>query len=112
MSDKPGVMIYFDILPAIRHMSNADKGILFEAMLEYGQTGMEMELPKRLHVLWPLIQMRLDSDTLRYEKTVITKKYAAYVRWSKKQNINPISFVDWMMQEGYERYIRQEDYSA
>ena len=36
---KPGVMIYFDIAPAMKHLTDADKGRLFDAILEYGASG-------------------------------------------------------------------------
>ena len=36
---RPGIMLYFDILEPIKVLSDADKGRLLVAMLEYGQSG-------------------------------------------------------------------------
>lgn len=112
MNDKPGVMLYFDILPALEHLTNSEKGILFQAILQYGKDGTPPELPKKLKMVWSFIVMRLDNDSERYKKTVISKKYAAYTRWERHHCQMPLSFVDWMKREGYEQYIRDEDYDA
>lgn len=101
MNQKPGVMIYFDILPAIRSMSNADKGILFEAILEYGLHRQRIPLTKKTEVLWPLIQQRVDRDELQYNKAVVKRAYAAYVRWAKQNGEEPLDFTAWQEKKGY-----------
>lgn len=98
---KPGVMIYFDLLEAMESLSVTDKGMLFEAILRYGKYRVESKLSKRAQVLWPMIRMRLDSDELRYTNTVTRRKYAAYVRWAKRQNVQPLDFVTWQEEKGY-----------
>ena len=39
MKEKPGVMIYFDVLPVLTHLSIEEKGMLFEAILNYAKYG-------------------------------------------------------------------------
>ena len=40
---RPGIMVYFDMLGPIKVLPDADKGRLFVAMLEYGQSGIWAE---------------------------------------------------------------------
>ena len=101
MSKKPGVMIYFDMLPAIRNLSNSDKGILFEAILEYGQSRRQIPLSNKVMVIWPLIQQRMAVDEMRYMRTVMRRAYAAYRRWAKQQGEEPMEFLQWQEKKGY-----------
>ena len=41
---KPGVMFYFDVRPCIKRLDAAEKGRLFEAILDYGEFGVVPEL--------------------------------------------------------------------
>jgi len=104
---KPGVMVYFDLLPALKQMSNAEAGILFKAILEYGRHNIPEsvpQLPGKLAVVWPLVQQRLDSDEMRYLQAVTKKRYAAYVRWARRQNVEPKDYVSWQEEKGYTAY--------
>ena len=108
MKQKPGVMIYFDIIPVLDLLSNADAGILFRAILQYGENGVLPELEPNLALLWPLIQQRLDRDWDRYQATVIKRKYAAYSRWEKKHEREPLPFAHWVEARGYEQNPEEE----
>lgn len=83
MSDKPGVMIYFDMRQTLSRLSDRQAGILFRAILEYGATKKVPELPDSLYLLWPLLQMRLDNDDQRYHSISQKRQYATYKRWNK-----------------------------
>lgn len=96
MQEKPGVMIYFDIRDTLSRLSDESAGILFRAIMEYGATRNEPELPEPLYLLWPLIQMRLDTDDQRYHQVSQKRKYAAYVRWTEHHGQAPLSFEDWL----------------
>ena len=101
MKRKPGVMVYFELRGMMKLLSDAEKGKLFEAILEYGETGMVGEMSDTLRVAWPLIQMRLDMDNTRYEFVGFKRKYAAYVRWAKEHDEEPKDFEQWMSEHGY-----------
>jgi len=101
MNQKPGVMLYFDMLPSIRNLSNAQKGILFEAILQYGYNRTIPKLPDKLLVVWPLIQMRLDRDEMQYMNVVTKRAYSAYVRWAKHNNQEVMDFTTWQEKKGY-----------
>ena len=101
MKKKPGVMVYFELRGMLKLLTDEEKGKLFEAILEYGETGCIPELSPTLHVAWPLIQMRLDADTDRYAYVGLKRRYAAYVRWAKEHAEEPAAFSDWVEQKGY-----------
>lgn len=110
--EKPGVMVYFDMLPVIAQLSNADKGKLFQAILEYAQLGVVPELPAKLRPVWPMLTTRMDHDDIRYQRTVAKRKYAAYARWRKEEEKEPLPFTDWMRLEGYEHLLQGYDFGA
>ena len=110
MSKRPGVMIYFDMLPVLRTLSNTDKGILFEAILEYGANKKEIELTKKTAVIWPLILQRMTVDEIRYNRTFTRRAYASYRRGAKQQGEEPLEFIQWQQENG--QYPLNEDYDA
>ena len=102
---KPGVMFYFDVRPCLKRLTNEEKGLLFEAILDYGETGCVGELTDTLRIVWPLIQNKLDTDSLQYDKKVVKRKYASYTRWSKEHQEIPLSYEDWLEAQGYDTEV-------
>ena len=102
MKKKPGVMVYFDLRGMLKLLPDAEKGKLFEAILEYGETGKVGELTDTLSIVWPLIQRRLDVDSLQYDKKVVKKKYAAYTRWANEHMERVMSYEQWLDKNGYD----------
>ena len=102
MKKNPGVMIYFDMRRMVKLLTDEEKGKLFEAILDYGETGCVGELTDTLRIVWPLIQNRLDSDSLRYTEVGFKRKYAAYVRWAKEHHELPKDYSVWKRELGYE----------
>lgn len=94
---RPGVMLYFDIIPAIKLLSDEEKGILFDAILSYGETGIEPELDGKLAMAWVFIQQSSDRDAVRYAEKVLKTKYASYCRITKCKDPDAslLSFRDW-----------------
>lgn len=105
MSDKPGVMIYFDMISTLKQMSDRQAGILFRAILQYGATGRPPELPDSLRLLWPMIETRLIADHQRYKTVSFKRRYAAYVKWSEKRGETVLPYEQWICnQEDVEEY--------
>ena len=111
MKEKPGVMIYFDVIPVLTYLSIEEKGMLFEAILNYAKYGELPQLSEKLTVIWPLIQQRLDFDESRYQVTVLKRKYAAYARWEKQNDRQPLPYSYWVEHRCYETY-KEEDQNA
>ncbi len=90
-------MIYFNAIPALSYLSYEQKGILFEAILSYAQSGIEPDFhDPLLGMAWSLIKGSIDKDGEEYEKKVSVKKYAVYCREAKKQGKEPISLEMWL----------------
>ena len=85
---QPGVMFYFDLRPSLQRLSCEEKGILFEAILDYGQTGTEPTLKGVLGVAWDFIRPRLDLDRQRYQDVVEQRRAAARKRWYPEGDAN------------------------
>ena len=96
---KPGVMFYFEVRPCLRRLTAEEKGVLFDAILDYGEFGAEPELEGMVGVAWDFLRPRLDRDNDRYERQIDQKQYALYVREAKKQNIQPLSMSDWKLRQ-------------
>lgn len=101
---KPGVMFYFDIRPCLKRLSIEDKGMLFEAILDYAEHGIEPDFDGVVGVAWDFIKPGIDRDSDRYGNQVLQKQYAAYVREAKKKGQTPLSFDDWKSIPDSERY--------
>ena len=110
MKKKPGVMVYFDMRRMVKLLTDEEKGKLFEAILDYGETGCVGELTDTLRIIWPLIQNRLDTDSLRYTEVGLKRKYAAYVRWAKEHHEIPKEYSFWKNERGYEN--DEQDYEG
>jgi len=95
MMPKPGVMFYFEVRPCLKRLNLEEKGQLFEAILDYGEYGIEPSLEGMAGLAWDFLQPKLDRDATRYDRQIEQRQYAVYVRESKKKNMEPLSFDDW-----------------
>ena len=87
---RPGVMIYFDIAHSINRLSNEERGILFSAIMEYGEFGTVPALDGMLAMAWDFIRPRLDRDAKKYEETCQKRTAAINSRWNKERAVNTI----------------------
>lgn len=93
---RPGVMIYFDMMPAMKFLSYEQKGRLLEAILKYAESGEEPYFDDpMLGMAWYFIAPRIDKDGEVYDEKVEQKKYAVYCREAKKKETTPLSFEEW-----------------
>lgn len=81
---KPGVMFYFNLRPCIKRLSVEEKGQLFEAILDYGELGVVPDVDGALGVAWDFVQQHIDFDSAQYDRKVLQKRYAVFVREIKK----------------------------
>lgn len=95
MMGKPGVMLYFDIRPCLKRLSSEEKGLLFEAILEYGEHGIDPEFDGMLGIAWDFIQPGIDRDSDRYDHQVLQKRYAAFVRDARRKGVEVMPFEKW-----------------
>ena len=97
MSNKPGVMMYFELRPSLEKMSDELAGKLFRVMMEYGETQFEPGIPEGLELIWPLIRCGIDRDDKRYRDKSLRSAYNIYVRWEKEKGRIPLSFDEWIL---------------
>ena len=102
MADRPGIMIYFDMVEPLKRLDYTGKGRLFEAMLNYGQYG---EVPDfngdgMLMMAWEFILPKLNADEKSYRKKVIKNTYSSYCNKAKKSATTPMDFDEWCAKEG------------
>ncbi len=99
MTQRPGVMLYFDIAPAIKRLSAEESGLLLRAILNYAEQGVAPDFESdMLGLVWDLLQPRLDRDAARYEEKALKARYSTYCREMKKRGLQPVEFEVW--QEG------------
>lgn len=89
---KPGVMFYFEVRPCLRRLNLEEKGQLFEAILDYGEYGIEPSLEGMAGLAWDFLQPKLDRDATRYDRQIEQRQYAVYVRESKKKKYGATFF--------------------
>ena len=95
---KPGVLIYFDIAPAVKMLTDEQAGKMFKAILEYSENGVFPEFQKEddvIRVLLTFIKPHIDKDTEAYNTKVESRKYARYCRAMKEIDIVPMEFEEW-----------------
>ena len=80
----PGVMVFFDLKPALEKLTLSEKGRLLDAILDYGQD--ETFEPcfdsPVLEMLWTFVAPRIDADRERYREKCDKARENANKRWS------------------------------
>ena len=94
---RPGIMIYFDMQKPLSWLTDQEKGRLFDAILQYGQTGEEPDFDGMLAMAWSFIQPKLDKDQAEYDKTVLKRQYANWCRKLKQKGLPDVSFDEWLL---------------
>ena len=74
--NKPGVMIYFNMRPS-RRFSAAKRAMLYDAMLDYAETGIEPDFQGAMAIAWETIVPILARDQAKYEETCRKRSQAA-----------------------------------
>jgi len=62
------VSLYHSYLKSIEPLNDTERGRLFTAILEYGNTGAEPELRGNERFIFPTIREQIDRDNIEYEK--------------------------------------------
>ena len=93
---RPGIMLYFETLRAIKVLPLEDIGRLTLAMLEYGEEGIDPEFDGMLALAWGFVKPKLDKDKEEYERTILKRQYATYCRDRKKRGEPDVGFDEWL----------------
>ena len=74
--NKPGVMIYFNMRPS-RRFSPAKRAMLYDAMLDYAETGVEPDFQGAMAIAWETIIPILARDQAKYAELCKKRSQAA-----------------------------------
>ena len=103
---RPGIMIRFSSLEAIKLLSAEDAGRLFVGLLEYGQSGTEPEgFDGALKIVWSFLRPEIDADGERYHEKILQSRYAAYCREVKRKSEVPMDFDTWKTSGDIDRCV-------
>lgn len=81
----PGVVLYFaEVRPLLALMSDAERGQILTAILDYAENDEERALSERLAAVWPFIKRMIDRDTETYRKKCEKAAKAVKARWEKE----------------------------
>lgn len=97
MAERPGIMIYFDLEPALSMLSDAEAGQLLRAAVKYGHYGTVPEFDGLLAMAWVFVQPKIDRDNAAYQQKCIDAAYATYCREEKKKGHDPEEKDAWIM---------------
>lgn len=95
MSERPGVMFYFQDWTPLLSLTDESLARLFRATIAYAADGVWPELSGVEEIVWGLIFPKVDRDGERYQARKESGGYAAYVRERKRAGLEPLSFEDW-----------------
>ena len=85
MKQQPGVMLYFDVRESIAQLSYAEKGMLLDAILDYGQHRQEPTFDGvALPLIWPFVRKDIHRDSERYEARRQAGLKGAHNRWNNE----------------------------
>ena len=82
---KPGVMLYFELRPSLRRLSSRERLALYDAIMDYGEWGVV-----------PDFTGKLDRDDDNYARKSQVRRYAVYIRESKKDGVLPLPYEQWL----------------
>ena len=103
---RPGIMLYFELRKPLAWLSDAQKGKLFDAILEYGEFGVVPEFDGMLAMAWGFIQPRLDKDCESYENSKAQRQYAAFCKKRSSRGLPKVGFDEWLEMDEAERNVR------
>ena len=78
MAERPGVMFFFDLEPALKMLSDEEAGRLFKAAMEYAHWGVVPEFDGMVALAWTFIQPKIDRDRNAYDLRCKKSEYAAF----------------------------------
>lgn len=94
---RPGIIIYFDMLPALDQLSDEQLGKVHRASLHYAANGTIPDFNDEpfLKFVWELKKARIDADGISYQEKAASNLFGTYCREAKKRGIEPVSYSFW-----------------
>ena len=64
------IKVFTDFAKSMEILSDAERGRLFMAMLEYAETGTAPDLRGNERFIWPTAKLQIDRNATAYQNTV------------------------------------------
>lgn len=111
MMNRPGVMIYFSLRPALTYLKDEQLGQPLKAILDYAEYGEVQDFPEPLLAMaWSFVVSGIDRDWEVYRTKVEKSRYAAYCRELQRSRKGELSYESWaaMTEEQRKDYLEQD----
>lgn len=93
---RPGLLLYFDILPALDKLPHAAVGELLLAALHYAKDGVEPSFDDAsLGFAWAFLRPAVDRDGITYETKQLKGTWLVYCKQCKRDDVQPLDFNTW-----------------
>lgn len=97
MAEKPGVVLYFDLLPVFEKLPKEDVADLLLSIMRYAKNREEPQLNSEVtKVVWSMIEQRINADDRKYKETVLKRRYAGYISKRKEAGMDYLDFDEWL----------------
>lgn len=95
MKQRPGFMLYFELVGALSSMEDADAGKLLKALMAYAQYGEVQELTGLAAFAFEVVRPRIDRDNEVYQEKCRKNAYYSYVSAAKRRGETPVEYEEW-----------------
>lgn len=93
---RPGLLLYFDVLPALDKLPHAAVGELLLAALHYAKEGVEPSFgDASLGFAWAFLRPSIDRDGAAYNEKQKRGDWLVYCRQCKKGGVDALDFDTW-----------------
>lgn len=79
--------VYYDIIPSLDILSDAEAGRLLKGALHYSAFGETPDLPGNERFTWPMIMAQIDRSNAKYEEQCVTNKRIATERYANARTV-------------------------
>lgn len=107
MKERPGFMLYFELVPALSSMEDAEAGTLFKALMAYARYGEVQELTGLAAFAFDVVRPRIDRDAEVYAEKCRKNAYAAYLGAAKRRGETVVEYENWDGADACERMPTQ-----
>ena len=95
MKQRPGFMLYFELVPALGTMEDTEAGKLLKALMAYARYGEVQELTGIAAFAFEIVRPRIDRDNEAYQEKCRKSAYAAYSGAARRRGETPVEYEDW-----------------
>ena len=92
MKQRPGFMLYFELVDPLCTMGDAEAGKLFKALMAYAQCGEVRELQGVGDFAFRLMRERIDRDAEAYAERCRKNAYYSYLNSAKRRGELPMEY--------------------